>query len=81
MPAPSPKQLTSAHQEGAKELLVSAWRRVEICACGPVSDRAAKAADRALRDAVAIATEWGLDPQAILEEAAPSPTITRAAEE
>lgn len=69
----SPEQMARERKAWAANLLIRAWRRVEICPTPPgVSDKAIDRVNTALVQAVAIAEEWGLDPKAVLEDAYPA---------
>jgi hypothetical protein len=69
----SPEQMAQERKAWAADLLIRAWRRVEICATAPAaSDKAFDRVNTALVQAVAIAEEWGLDPKAVLEDAYPA---------
>lgn len=61
-------QITRERKQWARWLLIVAWRRVELATSAPISEETKDVLDTALRDAVAIAEEWGLDPQKVLED-------------
>jgi hypothetical protein len=64
----SEKQYIRDRQAWARGLVIKAWRRVEFLADNTfVTDEMRDKADDLLRDACALAEEWGLDPQAVLE--------------
>jgi hypothetical protein len=77
----SSASITEERRTWARDLLVRAWRRVETLAgiAAVVPERVRDRADNALRDAVAIAEEWGLDPQAIVNEVAEAAAKDRMA--
>jgi hypothetical protein len=58
----------------ARDKVILAWGWVEKMAEIGAPDEVADLADKHLREACSVAVEWGLDPQAIVTEAFPSPT-------
>lgn len=64
----SEKQLVRDRQAWARGLVIKAWRRVEFLASvGYTAGEGKELADDALRDACAIAGEWGLDYVAVVQ--------------
>jgi len=67
----SPREIYATRKAWARGLLILSWGRVEALAAiqAVVPAEVRNVADEALRDAVAIAEEWGVDCKEAIESA------------
>jgi hypothetical protein len=77
----TPENVYRQRKAWARDLLVRTWGRVEELAriAAVVPDEVSGRADQAMREACAIAEEWGLDPRAIVQEASEAAMAAREA--